>query len=113
MAAKVQIDALETIDETCVLYSNDDDDDAIFDGDGGEKEVEECIIADRGINAEAFVLAGPRAEISFDPSESKACIVTCGGLCPGLNSVVREVTMCLSRQSFQLAIVDFYIERNG
>ena len=25
------------------------------------------------------------------PKECKAAIVTCGGLCPGLNSVIREV----------------------
>jgi len=88
VALKVQIDALETIDETCVLPSDDDCD----------EEDEECIVGRGGINAEAFVLAGPRAEISFDPSTSKAAIVTCGGLCPGLNSVVRELAMCLSRQ---------------
>ncbi len=71
VAAKVQIDALETIDETCVLS-----DDFLDDATNTE---EECI-TDRGMNAEAFVLAGPRSEISFDPSTSKACIVTCGGL---------------------------------
>lgn len=32
------------------------------------------------------------------PKECKAAIVTCGGLCPGLNSVIREVVMCLRRQ---------------
>ena len=92
VAMKVKIDALETIDETCILSSDVDIDD-------DNDEEEECITARRGgINAEAFILAGPRAEISFDPSTSKAAIVTCGGLCPGLNSVVREVVMCLSRQ---------------
>ncbi len=74
VAAKVQIDALETVDETCVLSDDFLDDDT--------NTEEECI-TDRGMNAEAFVLAGPRSEISFDPSTSKACIVTCGGLCPG------------------------------
>ena len=37
-------------------------------------------------------------EIAFDPKECKSAIVTCGGLCPGLNSVIREVVMCLRRQ---------------
>ena len=32
------------------------------------------------------------------PKECKAAIVTCGGLCPGLNSVIREAVMCLRRQ---------------
>ena len=42
-----------------------------------------------------FVKAGPRKELFLDPSKSKVCIVTCGGLCPGLNVVIRELTMCL------------------
>eukprot|EP00980_Cylindrotheca_fusiformis_P030726 scaffold25312_cov127-Cylindrotheca_fusiformis.AAC.1 len=46
----------------------------------------------------AFALAGPRMEIAFDPKSCKAAIVTCGGLCPGLNTVVREIVMCLRRQ---------------
>lgn len=89
VAMNVKIDALETIDETCVLSDDFED---------SEEDEEECTSRRGGINAEAFILAGPRAEISFDPSKSKAAIVTCGGLCPGLNSVVREVVMCLSRQ---------------
>lgn len=27
----------------------------------------------------------------FEPEEVYACIVTCGGLCPGLNTVIREI----------------------
>src|SRR4051794_15103101 len=34
-------------------------------------------------------LAGPRQFIHFDPKKSKAAIVTCGGLCPGINNVIR------------------------
>ena len=49
-------------------------------------------------NKDAFLLAGPRLDIAFDPKCCKAAIVTCGGLCPGLNTVVRELTMCLRRQ---------------
>jgi len=37
----------------------------------------------------AFELAGPRNRIFFDPSKVRAGIVTCGGLCPGLNNVIR------------------------
>ena len=36
--------------------------------------------------------AGPREEIYFEPREVKAGIVTCGGLCPGLNDVIRQVS---------------------
>jgi len=41
--------------------------------------------------------AGAREHLHFDPAESKAAIVTCGGLCPGLNSVIREIVVMLNR----------------
>ena len=41
--------------------------------------------------AKAFVRAGPRAHICWQPGEVKAAIVTCGGLCPGLNDVIAEL----------------------
>lgn len=39
--------------------------------------------------------AGPRQQIFFAPGHVHAGIVTCGGLCPGLNDVIRAVTRCL------------------
>ncbi|TVQ29477.1 MAG: ATP-dependent 6-phosphofructokinase [Spirochaetaceae bacterium] len=39
--------------------------------------------------------AGPREKIYFKPSHVHAGIVTCGGLCPGLNDVIRAITRCL------------------
>ncbi len=39
--------------------------------------------------------AGPRRKLFFDPRKTSAAIVTCGGLCPGLNDVVRGLTMVL------------------
>jgi len=36
-------------------------------------------------------LAGPREKIFFDPTKTRAAIVTCGGLCPGLNNVIRAI----------------------
>ncbi|WP_431125865.1 ATP-dependent 6-phosphofructokinase [Flagellimonas flava] len=39
--------------------------------------------------------AGPRQSIFFDPKETTAAIVTCGGLCPGINNVIRGVVMAL------------------
>ncbi len=39
--------------------------------------------------------AGPRRKLYFDPGTVTAGIVTCGGLCPGLNDVVRALTMVL------------------
>jgi 6-phosphofructokinase 1 len=43
----------------------------------------------------AFELAGPREHIYFDPSKLKVGIVTCGGICPGLNNVIRGLVMTL------------------
>jgi len=39
--------------------------------------------------------AGARKKIYFDPAQTQAAIVTCGGLCPGINDVIRSVTMAL------------------
>ncbi|MDG5815775.1 ATP-dependent 6-phosphofructokinase [Chitinispirillales bacterium ANBcel5] len=39
--------------------------------------------------------AGPREHIYFDPTAVHAAIVTCGGLCPGLNDVIRSIVMSL------------------
>jgi 6-phosphofructokinase 1 len=38
-----------------------------------------------------FELAGPRAQLFFDAKKTRAAIVTCGGLCPGLNNVIRSL----------------------
>ena len=43
-----------------------------------------------------FELAGPRDRIFFDPSTTRAAIVTCGGLCPGINNVVRGLVLELT-----------------
>jgi len=42
-----------------------------------------------------FELAGPREGIYFDPSKLKTAIVTCGGMCPGINSLVRAIVLQL------------------
>lgn len=39
--------------------------------------------------------AGPRERIFFDPKRVHAAIITCGGLCPGLNDVIRAIVMTL------------------
>jgi 6-phosphofructokinase 1 len=38
-----------------------------------------------------FELAGPRAKLFFEAKKTRAGIVTCGGLCPGLNNVIRSL----------------------
>ena len=43
----------------------------------------------------SFEVAGPREKIFFDPPKTTAAIVTCGGLCPGLNDIIKGiVTQC-------------------
>lgn len=44
-------------------------------------------------NQPALELAGPRQQIFFDPARTSVGIVTCGGLCPGINDVVRGIVM--------------------
>ncbi len=41
----------------------------------------------------SFEQAGPREKIYFDPSKLKCAVVTCGGLCPGLNDIIRSIVL--------------------
>ncbi len=50
---------------------------------------------DAGMKPPGFEVAGPRRTIYFDPSKLKAGIVTCGGLCPGLNDAIRAIVLSL------------------
>ncbi len=43
-----------------------------------------------------FETAGPRRKLFFNPSQTHAAIVTCGGLCPGLNDVIRSLVLMLT-----------------
>ena len=47
--------------------------------------------------APSFELAGPRHRVFFVPSGLRAGIVTCGGLCPGLNNVIRGLVIELTQ----------------
>ncbi len=56
-------------------------------------------LAARGLRSEeppGFEPAGARRRIFFDPSKTRGAIVTCGGLCPGLNDVIRALVLELS-----------------
>jgi 6-phosphofructokinase 1 len=44
----------------------------------------------------SFEPAGPRARIFFDPGALTCGVLTCGGLCPGLNNVVRAIVLRLA-----------------
>ena len=56
----------------------------------------ECQIRE-GRAVPALDKAGPRERLFFDPARVSAGIVTCGGLCPGLNDVIRAIVIGLSR----------------
>lgn len=49
----------------------------------GEEEIEDVL-----------ELAGPRKKIYFNPNRVHVAICTCGGICPGLNNVIRSVVRC-------------------
>lgn len=52
-------------------------------------------ITANGAEPPSLELAGPRDRIFFDPASTSCGIVTCGGLCPGINNVIRAVVMSL------------------
>lgn len=51
-----------------------------------------------GVDPPSFELAGPRDRIYFDPTTLRCGIVTCGGLCPGLNDVIRSIVFSLNER---------------
>lgn len=55
----------------------------------------------------AFERAGARERIFFDPSQTRAAIVTCGGLCPGLNNVVRSMVLELHHKYGVMNVLGF------
>ncbi len=56
-------------------------------------ELEACVKAGKEIPG--FEIAGPRAKIFHDPAWTRAAILTAGGLCPGLNDVIKFITIDL------------------
>src|SRR6516162_9085059 len=48
---------------------------------------------ERGLKPLSFEMAGPYEKIYFEPGKTSAAIVTCGGLCPGLNDIIRGIVM--------------------
>lgn len=47
----------------------------------------------KSMDQSTFEEAGPRQKVYFDPPKVKCAIVTCGGLCPGINDVIRAIVM--------------------
>ena len=54
-----------------------------------------CSYFDQNRTPPAFEAAGPRGRIYFDPREVRSAVVTCGGLCPGINDVIRAIVLQL------------------
>lgn len=59
--------------------------------DNSQKYFLECF--EKGKSPLSFEKAGPRQKIYFDPNKIKCAIVTAGGLCPGLNDVIRSIVL--------------------
>jgi 6-phosphofructokinase 1 len=51
---------------------------------------------ERGLPPPSFEPAGVRERLFYDPKRTRAAILTCGGLCPGLNNVIRAVVLQLT-----------------
>ncbi len=61
----------------------------------------------------SFEKAGPKEHIYFDPSKTKVGIVTCGGLCPGLNNVIRGLVMQLHHRYNVKRVIGFKFGYSG
>lgn len=48
-----------------------------------------------GTHLEGFEVAGPRKKIFFQPTKTRIAIISCGGLCPGINAVIRALVIQL------------------
>ncbi len=58
-------------------------------------------------------LAGPRKKIYFDPQKMRVAIVTCGGICPGINSVIKSIVVTACRVYGIPSIYGFRFGLNG
>jgi 6-phosphofructokinase 1 len=76
-----------------------------------QKIKEQC--ASGGESIIALEEAGPRKLLYFNPTEITAGIVTCGGLCPGINNVIRSLVMQLHYQYDAKNIIGFRFGYRG
>ncbi len=70
-------------------------------------EVKKAILNNNESSLIILEKAGPRENIFFDPEKTTAGIVTCGGLCPGLNNVIRSIVLQLLYQYGIKKIIGF------
>lgn len=68
------------------IYDYVEDDERILYSVSYKKSIDECKNA---IEPLSFERPGPKEFLYFEPAKTKVAIVTCGGLCPGLNNVIR------------------------
>jgi 6-phosphofructokinase 1 len=88
------------------LHAVDEDGRVLLDDTAGRAQA-------RGVPVEdlpGFEPGGARRKIYFDPTKTRVAIVTCGGLCPGLNNVIRGIVLQLTRHYGVQRILGF---RNG
>lgn len=60
-----------------------------------DKDAVYLFVDKKNANGQLLEAAGPREFIYFNPSHVHAAIATCGGICPGLNNIIRSVVRCL------------------
>ena len=66
------------------------------------------VLLERGVPIDqlpSLEAAGPRRKVYFDPAATSVGIVTCGGLCPGLNNVIRSL-FCERHYGYGVTEVD-------
>ena len=71
------------------------------------------VLLERGVPIDqlpSLEAAGPRRKVYFDPDATNVGIVTCGGLCPGLNDVIRGIVQELTEH---YRVAHIYGFRNG
>ncbi|RKY09744.1 MAG: ATP-dependent 6-phosphofructokinase [Planctomycetota bacterium] len=81
---------LSTVNDDYIANYTDDSEYIIYDIETTPDAAQRTFAKDRLLEK-----AGPRQKIYFNPADVCAAIVTCGGLCPGLNDVIRAIVMCL------------------
>ncbi|MFO7930340.1 MAG: ATP-dependent 6-phosphofructokinase [Thermodesulfobacteriota bacterium] len=88
-AAKIDSPIMKELNGSSIDIFKEDNDRVLIEL--NPEKISEALEA--GQNIPTFELAGPRKKIYFDPSKLKCALVTCGGLCPGLNNIIRSVVL--------------------
>ena len=98
----LSVDSLGEAKLTSPIQMSDADGDGCADYVSDDERILYCIdtVKDKSgnrkpISPDTVELAGPRQKIYFNPAHVHAAICTCGGICPGLNNVIRAVVRCL------------------